>query len=497
MPIFKKGNKSSPADYRPISLTSHLIKLFEKILRAKIVIYIEDNNILTSKQHGFRPHRSCLTQLLVHIDNILYIVGNDSNADVIYLDFAKAFDKVDHKILLHKLQNIGIQGKIYNWIKNFLKDRKQKVIVDGEASEPETVKSGVPQGTVLGPILFLLFINDITEAIKYANIQLFADDAKISLEIKNTEDHRKLQSDVESAIMWSLLNNMELNKDKFKLIQYGSNQELKQDYTISTENTLKKSTELKDLGVTVSEDLAWQKHITRITNEGKKFTAWILRSFQTRNKMILHLFKIFVISKLEYAAPLWMPYLKKDIEKVESLQRTFTSKINGLEDKNYHERLMSLNLYSLQRRRERFCMITMWKISQNLYPNQLNIEFYNTARFGVKCRRKILKTKKFHIKTLQYNSFSSIGPALFNIIPKTIKEKGTLNSFKSGLDKFLQTIPDTPPLSGYPTLNGNSILDWAAGGHLSLIESSTWTIREESDAQNYGDAAAAVVASCM
>lgn len=497
VPIFKKGNKSSAANYRPVSLTSHLIKLFEKILRAKIVIYIEENNILTNQQHGFRRHRSCLTQLLVHIDNILYIVGNDSNADVIYLDFAKAFDKVDHKILLHKLQNIGIQGKIYNWIKNFLQDRKQKVIVDGEASEPASVKSGVPQGTVLGPILFLLFINDITEAIKYANIQLFADDSKISMEIKNSEDHKKLQQDLEAAIMWALLNNMMLNEDKFMLIQYGSNKELKQDYTISTGNNLKNSTEIKDLGVIVSEDLAWLKHITAATNEGKKFAAWILRSFQTRNKIILQLFKTFVISKLEYAAPLWMPYLKKDIEKVESLQRTFTNRIDGLEDLNYHDRLKALNLYSLQRRRERFCMITMWKISQNLHPNQLDLEFYETHRFGVKCRRKQFKTKKVHIKTIQHNSFSSIGPALFNCIPRRIKEKETLTSFKAALDKFLKSIPDTPPLSGYPTVNGNSILDWAGGGHYSLFDDSMARSDEESNVQNHGDAAVTVDAPCM
>ena len=316
VPIFKKGNKSCPANYRPVSLTSHLIKLFEKIFRANMVTYIEDNNILTNQQHGFRPHRNCLTQLLIHIDNILDIVGRNSNADVIYLDFAKAFDKVDHKILLCKLHNMGIQGKLYNWIENFLRNRKQKVIVDGETSEAAEVKSGVPQGTVLGPILFLLFINDITEAIEYAGIQLFADDSKFTMEILSEEDHEKLQKDIHSAIMWSLLNNVELNMEKFQMIQYGNKSELKNTYQLGNENTLTSSTEVKDLGVIVSEDLSWLKHITNITNEGKKFTWWILRCFKTRNRAILQLFKTFVISKIEYAAPLWMPYMKKDIERI-------------------------------------------------------------------------------------------------------------------------------------------------------------------------------------
>ena len=464
IPIFKKGNKSLPANYRPVSLTSHLIKLFGKVLRIKLVEYIESNNILTENQHGFRPHRNCLTQLLVHIDNILEKVGNEFNIDVVYLDFAKAFDKVDHKILLQKLQNIGIQGKIYRWIKSFLSNRKQRVIVDGEASESAEVKSGVPQGTVLGPILFLIFINDISEAIEFSDFQLFADDSKISKEILNEGDHQKLQSDIDKAIMWSLLNNMELNIDKFQLLQYGSNNELKQEYSLNDNNSLKSSSEVKDLGVTVSDDLSWLKHITNITNIGKKFTGWILRCFRTRSTVLMSLFKTFVISRIEYACPLWQPFLKKDIEKIESLQRTFTSKLNGLEEFNYHERLRALDLYSLQRRRERFCIITVWKILNNLHPNQIHLEFYETRRFGMKCRSKIYRTRKVHIRTLQYNSFAAKAPALFNCIPRKVKEKESLSSFKAALDKFLKTIPDTPPISGYQVMNGNSIVEWAGGG---------------------------------
>ena len=465
VPIFKKGNKSCPANYRPVSLTSHLIKLFERILRAKLVAYIEENNILTNQQHGFRPHRSCLTQLLIHIDNILSIIEKDENADVIYLDFAKAFDKVDHKILLCKMKNMGIQGKIYTWIKSFLSNRMQHVIVDGETSETANVESGVPQGTVLGPILFLLFINDITTAIHFADIFIFADDSKLIAKIKSKEDHKLLQKDIESAIMWSLLNNMELNMEKFQMIHHGKNEELKECYTVES-TTLNKSSEIKDLGVIVSEDLSWNKHITSIVNDGKKFAAWILRCFKTRNKVVLHLFKTFVISKLEYASPLWTPYLKKDIEKIEALQRTFTSKIEELSDFNYHDRLKILGLYSLQRRRERFCIITVWKIANGLHPNIVNLDFYPTPRFGLKCRRKMSKAKSIHTRTLQHNSFTSIGPALFNTIPKIIKDKSTLSAFKSSLDKYLKSIPDLPPVSGYPTLNGNSLLEWRGrSGH--------------------------------
>ena len=495
VPIFKKGNKSNPANYRPVSLTSHLIKLFEKIIRIKMVAFIEEHNLLRSQQHAFRRYRSCLTQLLIHIDNILEIIGRGSNVDVVYLDFSKAFDKVDHKLLLFKIHQKGIQGKIYTWIENFLQNRTQSVIVDGVTSESAEVISGVPQGTVLGPILFLLFINDIADAMEYASIQMFADDCKLVREVQTNEDHEKFQKDLHSAIIWALLNIMEINKDKFVLLQYGHNKDLKCQYNLDEESTLKNSPDTKDLGVIASDDLSWQKQITSATNEGKRFSAWILRCFNTRKHVLLQLFKTFVLSEMEYAAPLWLPYLKKNIKKLESVQRTFTSKLQDLEDLNYHQRLTSLKLYSLQRRRERFCIITMWKIANDQCPNQLNLEFYDTHRFGIKCRRKNYNsTIRVHIKTLQQNSFPSIGPALFNCIPKSIKNKETLTSFKSALDKWLRSLPDEPPISGYITQNGNSILEWVGSGHYSLVNFDEGAPRE---GPIYGDVAVTAAASCM
>ena len=139
-PIFKKGDKSDPGNYRPISLTSHLIRIFERVIIKKLVCHLESNSILSSKQHGFRKGRSCLTHVLRHIDDIIQSLLNGNDHDVIYLDFTKAFEKVDHEILVHKLRQCGVQGKLLKWIEQFLTDRKQFVL------------SGVPQGSVLGPI---------------------------------------------------------------------------------------------------------------------------------------------------------------------------------------------------------------------------------------------------------------------------------------------------------------------------------------------------------
>ena len=157
-PIFKKGNKTDPENYRPVSITSHIIKVFERVMRNRLVDYFEASGIFPDSQHGFRKTRSCLTQLLEHVDYILKSLNDGNEVDVIYLDYSKAFDKVDHRILLGKLSHYGIKGKMFDWIEAFLSNRLQAVVVDGNKSTFEMVKSGVPQGTVLGPIFFIIYV---------------------------------------------------------------------------------------------------------------------------------------------------------------------------------------------------------------------------------------------------------------------------------------------------------------------------------------------------
>ena len=463
VPIHKKESKAIPANYRPISLTSHLIKLFERVLREKIVEHLEKNHLLINNQHGFRLGRSCLTQLLAHIDSILTILeSNISNADVIYLDLSKAFDKVNHKILIHKIESMGITGKLSTWLESFLNNRYQHVVIDGATSEPTRVVSGVPQGTVLGPILFIIYMNDINKALKHSILQIFADDSKIIKSIKNQADREKLMEDLEAVLKWTDDNSMQFNPDKFQLIQHGSIKDLKEPYHLARNIHLENSETVKDLGIHVSEDLTWDYHINSITTDATMYAAWILRTIRSRqDDVMLLMYKTFVRSRLEYTSPLWSPSKIKDISKVEAVQRSFTAKISDMEDFDYWSRLKKLKMFSLQRRRECFIIIHMWKILRGLAPNDLQLEYFNHIRFGDQCRRKTPKSKTASIRSLRYNYFSSSGPRLFNIIPNFIKAETKLEKLKKSLDSLIKSIPDYPPIPGYIPMR-NSLLDWVS-----------------------------------
>ena len=184
-------------------------------MRDKIYEYLEVNERLSPNQHGFRKGRSCLSQLLTHYQKIINALEENVNYDVIYTDFAKAFDKCDHGVLIKKLKAAGISGKIGRWIYNFLTGRKQRVKVNNTLSSESEVKSSVPQETVLAPILFLTLLNDIFESAQYCDMGSFADDTKVSLKIKNKRDTHKLQGDLNNIFKWEEENNMKFNLEKF------------------------------------------------------------------------------------------------------------------------------------------------------------------------------------------------------------------------------------------------------------------------------------------
>ena len=261
VPIHKGGDKCKPVNYRPVALTSHVIKIMEKIIVKKMVGYLNEANLFNPHQHGFRKNRSCLSQLLEHFQLILQEMENDNEVTVIYLDFCKAFDKVDHKIILQKLHALGITGDLLRWIASFLINRKQVVKVDGKISEQALVKSGVPQGSVLGPLIFLTLISDIDRDLEFTRVSSFADDTRI-VAPESSNSQRIIHDELTQVYNWAQENNMTFNETKFEYLQYRVLQQLTNDHQYHTEEgkLISKSTEVKDLGVIMDSDATFETH---------------------------------------------------------------------------------------------------------------------------------------------------------------------------------------------------------------------------------------------
>ena len=390
IPVHKGGNQGVAANYRPIALTSHLIKVFEKVMRNKIVEFLKEHHLFNDGQHGFTEGRSCLSQLLAHHDKLLSILESGANVDTIYLDFAKAFDKVDHRILLKKLSLLGVRGKVLKWITSFLSSRTQKVMVNGFLSEPAPVISGVPQGSVLGPLLFLVLISDIDADVVFSFISSFADDTRVSKGVSGVTDTSSLQTDLEAIYQWAIDNNMMFNNLKFELIRRGSDSTLKlcTSYTSSDGTIINDKDHVKDLGVTMSSDCTFQEHINKICQSARNMCSWILRTFTSRSPdLMLTTWKSLVLPILDYCSQLWSPTSKGQIQQLEEIQKSFTRKIHAACREDYWSRLSSLRLYSLERRRERYRIIYTWKILEGLVPNlKVNkIRSTATSRNGRMC----------------------------------------------------------------------------------------------------------------
>ena len=446
-PIYKSGSRRLPENYRPISLTSSVIKVFEKIVKDRLTGFLERHNLLQDFQHGFRLGRSCLTALIDYFNTIVELLLTNQNVDVVYLDFAKAFDRVDHGVLLEKMKRIGVSGKLYSWIESFLCNRKQVVIVDGVQSVPVTVKSGVPQGTVLGPLLFLIMINDISEGL-VCRILSFADDTRLLKNVTSVSDCESLQNDLNKTFQYASRNNLAFNKSKFQVIKFGKLENLKDAYNYvgPSSDVIQRATEVKDLGVTFSDTLSFSSHINKVVFKCRQMSGYIFRTFSSRDPdTMLTLYKSLVQPHIDYCCQLWFPHRALELQKLESIQRLYTMRISDVKNLNYWERLSNLKLFSVERRIERYIIIYVWKVLECLIlaPETESIVPYFSARQGRMCRRFNVSDGPHIFQTLQYNSLSRCGARLFNCLPRYLRDvSGTVSTFKEGLDKFLLSLPD-------------------------------------------------------
>lgn len=432
-PIFKKGPRELPCNYRPISLTSHVCKILESIIRDAILDHLKKYNLIKNTQHGFVKNKSCLTNILEFLEYVTNYIDQGLPVDVIYLDFQKAFDKVPHKRLLLKLKSLGIVGEIYGWIEDWLKEREQRVVYLGSHSEWIKVKSGVPQGSVLGPLLFLIYINDIDDNIS-SKILKFADDTKIFHVVDSIYNIEKIQADLVNLFNWSNEWLMLFNVEKCKVMHFGHNN-INYQYVMDGKALLDVKEE-RDLGVIVQNDLKCGQQCIKAIKQANKVLGMIKRSFNFLNRnMLLQLYKSLVRPHLEFCIQAWNPHLRKDVDLLEKVQRRMSKMINEIKDKTYEERLKYLGLTTLETRRLRGDLIEVFKMLKGYENVDANLFF---SQSNTVTRGHSLKLFKhgYRLDCRKY-FFSQRVIDIWNSLSDDVIACNSVNSFKNKIDKLL------------------------------------------------------------
>ena len=429
--LFKSGSKSDPLNYRPVSLTCILCKIYEKILRDEILLFVESK--ISPDQHGFVKGKSCLSNLLETMDSVMELIEEGIPVDILYFDFKKAFDRVPHNRLILKLQGLGIDGKVLDIIKDFLVGRTFRVSVQGEFSSFKDILSGIPQGSVLGPLLFILFINDLPDCLK-SSVKIFADDLKL---IGNLSDKTVIDNDLKSLEDWERNWLLEFNTDKCKVLHIELNGNEHFDYVLNGRN-LKKTEQEKDLGVLTSGTLLWNDQVESCISKANQMLCWISRNLISRERfLMLRVYKTLIRPHLEYCVQLWNPAAEHGnwslILRIESVQRRFTRMIEGVGLLPYSERLQILQLTTLAERRSRGDLIEVYKASQGL--SQLS-GVLNFSRSGLNVLCKPGKSKDSKINRIRRNFLNDRVMLIWNKLPIEVKISSSLNVFKSNLEVF-------------------------------------------------------------
>ena len=440
VPIFKKGQRNKASNYRPISLTSIVVKVLESIIRSELVNFFDERGVLTGEQHGFVNRKSCFTNLLSTFEEWTSALDQGFGIDVIFLDYSKAFDSVPHHRLISKLSALGVRGNLSLWLSNFLSNRFQRVVLNGHLSSWAQVVSGVPQGSVLGPLLFILYVNDIPDLIK-CNVRMFADDTKIYSVIRSFDDHLRLQSDVNQLLEWSHLWLLRFNIAKCKFMRIGNSAAFPYSMFDSTSNLSLEISEVqeeKDLGIWCTKDLKPSLQCRRAAAKAMQVLGLLRRSFKhVSGDLLTFLYKMYVRPHLEYCIQVWSPYLAKDIDLLEKVQRRATKLLPSLSNLPYESRLEKLDLYSLYCRRKRGDLIETYKILNGYY----DIDSTSFFTFSNTTTTRGHHHKLFRYQSrllLRHNFFTNRVVSSWNSLPEHVVSAPSVALFKKKLDDFWQ-----------------------------------------------------------
>ncbi len=430
-PIFKKDDKHAAANYRPVSLTCVCSKLLEHIVVSHLMGHLEEHQILTKLQHGFRQKHSCTSQLILTTAELAEYYDNNTQVDISILDFSKAFDVVSHRKLLYKLEHYGINGKLLEWIRGFLTGRTQCVVVDGVASKPANVLSGVPQGTCLGPILFLCYINDITHDIQ-SQLRLFADDALLYRPIRSELDHQILNNDLKKLEQWALQWDMNFNPKKCYILSL-KRTGVKSIHMYSLCNVILKTvSSIPYLGVLLSEDMTYTDHIRKICSKASRTLGFLSRNLKHCPPKLRETAYISMCrSILEYAAPIWDPYLVSECDQIEKVQRRGARfvKRDYRRTSSVTEMLRDLKWEPMSERRKKARLALMFQIVGGEVAVPADIKYLKPGRRG---------------RYIHLNNYQGYKHSYF---PRTIRDYNELSTevrASNSLESFKARLPPTP-----------------------------------------------------
>lgn len=380
-PVFKSGNISDVGNYRPVTKSSYIPKILDTLITNKITPLLK--NIFIEEQHGFIAGRSVTTNLLYFTDLILSAFSERSQVDAVYTDFAKAFDRLPHWLLIIKLKALGFRPPLLEWISDRLIGLTQFIKISDTLSGGIEVSSGVPQGSPLSPILFLCFINDIKSVIRFCHFLLFADDMKLFRLIRSLNDCLLLQRDIEDVIKWCVHNQLEINVNKCHIMRFfRTNSTILFDYSVDS-CLLKSVNTVRDLGVLLDAGLSFTEHINHITSRAFRMLGFIKRHMQDFSvSSIKTIYIAYVRSILEYSCIVWSPHYAIHIQAVERVQNKFLKWIGykwGLTSDaiRYDEIREKLCLISLEARRHNFDIMLIYKILHNFIDSPFLLQRIN------------------------------------------------------------------------------------------------------------------------